>query len=158
MSTTACHVCGAPATQLCSKCMINSYCSRECQRADWPAHKPLCLDRNAAARAKSAISAVVNNTIVYDFLTALVRRGNKLNAEVIVAAPGEYRVKVKLASGAATPLTLESAVDDDDIVRAQFENFPVGGRDRYGKVVFPLTISIDADGSSVDTGDTLIML
>ena len=26
----------------CSKCKAVSYCSKECQLADWPAHKPMC--------------------------------------------------------------------------------------------------------------------
>ncbi|KAJ7234539.1 hypothetical protein C8J57DRAFT_1380169 [Mycena rebaudengoi] len=26
----------------CSKCQIASYCSKECQKSDWPEHKPIC--------------------------------------------------------------------------------------------------------------------
>ena len=29
-------------TQNCGKCNMTSYCSRQCQKLDWPYHKPLC--------------------------------------------------------------------------------------------------------------------
>jgi tetratricopeptide (TPR) repeat protein len=30
------------ASSVCSRCQAVRYCSRECQRADWKAHKPMC--------------------------------------------------------------------------------------------------------------------
>jgi hypothetical protein len=30
------------ASGVCSRCEAVRYCSRECQRADWKAHKPVC--------------------------------------------------------------------------------------------------------------------
>jgi hypothetical protein len=30
------------ASSVCSRCHAVRYCSRECQRTDWKAHKPLC--------------------------------------------------------------------------------------------------------------------
>ncbi|KAJ6505753.1 hypothetical protein C8R47DRAFT_1102344, partial [Mycena vitilis] len=40
----ACAVCGALAQDLrrCGKCKHASYCSKECQKADWPTHKTAC--------------------------------------------------------------------------------------------------------------------
>lgn len=35
-------MCGDPAPNLCKQCQSSQYCSRECQRADWPVHKQLC--------------------------------------------------------------------------------------------------------------------
>lgn len=40
-----CHTPRAPGTHRlsrCSDCKLAAYCSRECQRADWPYHKSLC--------------------------------------------------------------------------------------------------------------------
>jgi tetratricopeptide (TPR) repeat protein len=31
------------ASNVCARCEVVRYCSRECQRADWKAHKPACL-------------------------------------------------------------------------------------------------------------------
>lgn len=39
---TACHRCGRPSDKQCTRCKVRRYCSIECQRADWPAHKPHC--------------------------------------------------------------------------------------------------------------------
>lgn len=40
----ACPICGTPAVlQKCGKCKSAKYCSRECQRKDWPNHKKICL-------------------------------------------------------------------------------------------------------------------
>ncbi len=43
---TACHVCRKVPTsgviKRCGGCKVASYCSRECQQADWEKHKPLC--------------------------------------------------------------------------------------------------------------------
>jgi hypothetical protein len=30
------------ASSVCSRCQVVRYCSRECQRTDWKAHKPVC--------------------------------------------------------------------------------------------------------------------
>ena len=38
-------------TKHCSRCRCVTYCSRECQEADWSRHKPLC-DNDAAMSAK----------------------------------------------------------------------------------------------------------
>ncbi|KAK7050673.1 MYND-type domain-containing protein [Favolaschia claudopus] len=35
-------ICGKPAINRCSACKLSSYCSKECQRADWKSHKPRC--------------------------------------------------------------------------------------------------------------------
>ena len=38
-------------TKCCSRCRCVTYCSRECQEADWSRHKPSC-DRNTALKAE----------------------------------------------------------------------------------------------------------
>lgn len=37
-----CTMCGKPAPNLCKQCHSSPYCSRACQRADWPVHTLLC--------------------------------------------------------------------------------------------------------------------
>ena len=33
---------GGPKLLACSSCMVPSYCSKDCQKADWPSHKKDC--------------------------------------------------------------------------------------------------------------------
>eukprot|EP00347_Sterkiella_histriomuscorum_P019773 403340343 len=42
MEDPRCNECGKNATQRCSRCKNQWYCSRECQLKQWKAHKPLC--------------------------------------------------------------------------------------------------------------------
>lgn len=37
-----CITCGKSATRFCSRCRLIAYCSTECQRIDYPRHKPNC--------------------------------------------------------------------------------------------------------------------
>lgn len=37
-----CTMCGKAASDRCKQCHSSSYCSRECQKADWPIHRLLC--------------------------------------------------------------------------------------------------------------------
>ena len=40
---TPCAACGTPgAAKLCSGCGVAHYCSVDCQKADWKAHRPIC--------------------------------------------------------------------------------------------------------------------
>jgi len=43
MIVYACAICnGSANTKLCASCHSIPYCSRECQKADWPLHKTIC--------------------------------------------------------------------------------------------------------------------
>lgn len=44
MATTSalCDMCSKPGPQRCQACHKSRYCSRECQKLDWPIHKLVC--------------------------------------------------------------------------------------------------------------------
>lgn len=56
--SSTCAVCNKAASDLpsplkrCARCRITAYCSRDCQKADWKAHKKICA--NAANAANSS--------------------------------------------------------------------------------------------------------
>lgn len=54
-----CAGCGAKAGTLlvCSKCMTTEYCSKECSRAHWPVHKPICKLATAQRAKEEAAEA-----------------------------------------------------------------------------------------------------
>ncbi|KAI0370797.1 hypothetical protein BV20DRAFT_994690 [Pilatotrama ljubarskyi] len=39
---SGCAICGKRSGLRCGQCQSASYCSPECQRVDWPSHKPVC--------------------------------------------------------------------------------------------------------------------
>jgi TPR repeat protein len=57
IARTCCIGCGkTEQLQVCAKCMTAKFCSRECQRRMWPAHKPACQawrEQKAAAAAEA---------------------------------------------------------------------------------------------------------
>ena len=46
---------------MCARCEAVRYCSRECQRADWKAHKPVCTAQTIVS-ADCVVHAVVQET------------------------------------------------------------------------------------------------
>jgi hypothetical protein len=50
--STVCAYCRADATERCSRCKQEWYCSRECQVKHWKTHKPLCDVHCAQAAAR----------------------------------------------------------------------------------------------------------
>ena len=47
-----CSLCGGPAASSCGRCKSVKYCSRNCQKLDWPRHKATC----EAARKSRKVS------------------------------------------------------------------------------------------------------
>ena len=41
-----CNVCGIACTKQCSRCRLVNYCSTDCQRKDWKAHKKVCKGKS----------------------------------------------------------------------------------------------------------------
>ena len=41
-AAAACAVCARPATTRCSRCSVERYCGKSCQRGHWPEHRRLC--------------------------------------------------------------------------------------------------------------------
>ena len=74
--------------QMCAKCKQSFYCSRQCQIADWPAHKQHCKERSltdfdALEATQSIVSAVVtkNYLPIFQQLRALYTQDPTLNLQ-----------------------------------------------------------------------------
>ena len=51
--SSACIVCDrTDGTKQCGRCKLTSYCSRNCQKADWPRHKAVCTLRSSTSKNK----------------------------------------------------------------------------------------------------------
>ncbi|KAJ7640150.1 hypothetical protein B0H17DRAFT_1216720 [Mycena rosella] len=72
-STSETCVCKKPATNRCSACKITAYCSTECQRGDWKAHKAHCRAANPAYTNPMAeiLRVAAKHETVYDDSVAL---------------------------------------------------------------------------------------
>lgn len=57
-----CGVGGTAALQLCGVCKRVYYCSKACQKSDWPAHRPTCKMSAGAAHAAAAKAAAARET------------------------------------------------------------------------------------------------
>jgi len=67
-----CALCGEPANNKCSGCksdtLSRQYCSKICQKKDWPTHKKACNDaQNANLEGKLARVAEIVQQAYYDF-------------------------------------------------------------------------------------------
>lgn len=47
-------ICGGPPTYKCRRCQSKKYCSRECQKHDWPLHRQQCTN-------EQLLSSVIDN-------------------------------------------------------------------------------------------------
>ena len=56
-SRDTCGSCGAAASFHCSRCTRVKYCSKECQRAHWKAHKPSCAPGSTPSAASTRAPA-----------------------------------------------------------------------------------------------------
>lgn len=64
-STLFCQLCGKRASMMCGKCFSTRYCSEECQKRDWPSHKPSCMHDDydpAALGLKEYVRATIDGT------------------------------------------------------------------------------------------------
>ena len=53
-SADTCEVCGRVAkVQVCTACKCVAYCSRPCQKRDWPTHKNMCKAMRAMRKTKA---------------------------------------------------------------------------------------------------------
>lgn len=57
--------------QLCGKCNNVYYCSRQCQTANWSAHKLECYDSTTVAYAEDLLNKSCNNVIIQSHVNAL---------------------------------------------------------------------------------------
>ena len=55
-SRDTCASCGAVAAYHCSRCTQVKYCSKECQRAHWKAHRPSCATHNTPSAASISVA------------------------------------------------------------------------------------------------------
>ena len=58
-STDTCEACGRVAkVQVCTACKCVAYCSRPCQKRDWPTHKNACKALRAMRKTKTPAAAI----------------------------------------------------------------------------------------------------
>lgn len=76
-----CKVCGAENTKICSACLPGRdpgfYCSKDCQKKDWPAHRLVCKDKMKKLTSSEMVSSIermmnkpllngqVNNNVIF---------------------------------------------------------------------------------------------
>ncbi|OSD02564.1 hypothetical protein PYCCODRAFT_1389695 [Trametes coccinea BRFM310] len=61
-SKSECVVCGKHGSRRCGGCLSVSYCGPDCQKSDWPAHKPTCRSLKGGRWVKVRFRAVSPGT------------------------------------------------------------------------------------------------
>ena len=125
------ELCGVSKLQKCGGCSFNRYCSKACQKADWPSHKAVCSSNaaNSCAATGKALRRWLTNpdkgTLILDTCVAfLMHEGVKqlgTHAVVMLIAEGADLVAGKFEevfdSLALIPLADLDDVDVSDIDR-----------------------------------------
>ncbi len=75
------------ASSVCGRCEAVRYCSRECQRTDWKAHKPVCTAQTHVS-ADCVVHAVVQETSLTSSSTENVDRQSNTPLSVYDTKPG----------------------------------------------------------------------
>lgn len=78
-----CHTCRLPKpSQKCSKCLGVYYCSRDCQRIDWPKHKKICAATTSddSAKNRDALLGIMQNKKFMVLITAMAHYQGKKNS------------------------------------------------------------------------------
>ena len=78
-------VAGGPGTGLCAACRNVAYCSRECQAADWAAHKVLCNENRNTLKAMAASPVTFSCALPPFAPTLAIAEAGNVNAQYVVA-------------------------------------------------------------------------
>ncbi|KAI9056703.1 hypothetical protein FKP32DRAFT_1598891 [Trametes sanguinea] len=97
-SKTGCAICGKPASQRCGQCQSASYCGADCQRVDWPAHKPTCRSLKGGRWMKVHFRAAAPE-MVGKRATILSRYTDVTRPEEVIASA----IKTPLSAVPVTP-------------------------------------------------------
>jgi hypothetical protein len=76
------------ASSVCARCEAVRYCSRECQRADWKAHKLVCTAAQTNVSADCVVHAAVQETSLMSSHTENVDRQSNTPLSVDDTKPG----------------------------------------------------------------------
>ena len=68
-----CSACQEPALYSCSKCGNEFYCSEDCQRRDWPNHRPVCGAQTTPASRQNSQEDDDNISFYVDQLTVILK-------------------------------------------------------------------------------------
>ncbi|RSL99565.1 hypothetical protein CEP52_009682 [Fusarium oligoseptatum] len=130
----SCNKCNKSGSEVslkhCAKCKQTHYCSRECQKADWKAHKKVCSKQAGSAPAPGSASASGNGGLsppkgldepIPDPFTRLgngTYLHNRPEKDVYRLLLDTYRLRVD------DMYKLEGEVDDDNIYAGHPDSLP----------------------------------
>ncbi|KJA26607.1 hypothetical protein HYPSUDRAFT_198877 [Hypholoma sublateritium FD-334 SS-4] len=113
--TTACSFChkSQRSKLVCANCKVAAYCSKECQKKQWPSHKLVCQQSTAAAKLKLVTTLTANHdaefTLMYAFVLAFDLQKNMVLDRPLVACcdlavdAADLAIIFRLTSGEETP-------------------------------------------------------
>ncbi|KAF9474260.1 hypothetical protein BDN70DRAFT_884996 [Pholiota conissans] len=104
----------------CSKCKIAWYCSRECQKAQWPTHKKVCKEASSSMPkflGSFIANPLLNHTLQVPFVLAFDLRKNPILDQPLIARcdvqiePSDMTYIMSLAFGRMSPAELAKGTE-----------------------------------------------
>lgn len=90
-----CVACKKPESALsntlkrCAQCQTTTYCSRECQRADWKSHKKICIINKVTGSSSSSTASKSATERLEDIFKLFTLSGGTSDTKTIFNSPGE---------------------------------------------------------------------
>jgi hypothetical protein len=130
-------MCEKPGTQVCQRCNCNRYCSKECQKHDWPVHKLLCkhlkdfdVSKAPPLARRCIFFHEAGNEPVFVWLPAQITKDGAAIGDIVAACLGLDATQVSQLQETAS-VTFNEVLGRQHAILTRIECMVDTGNNRY---------------------------